>query len=103
MIPLRTLFVLVCAAFLQPGACAAEPTYWQDVRPVLRKHCTVCHSAKNLKEYDVSGGLALDTYEAVLKGKKQPVLVPGKSAESRLVKLITTDDTEKRMPLGANP
>src|SRR5262249_17333348 len=64
---------------------------------------TACHSARNLKEVDVSGGLALDTYEAVRKGAKLPVLVPGKSADSMLIKLVTTDDTEKRMPLGASP
>src|SRR5947209_6934201 len=85
------------------SASAAEPTYWQDVRPVLRKYCTVCHSAKNLKELDVSGGLALDSYEAALKGAREPVIRPGKSADSLVIKLTTTDDTEKRMPLGAAP
>ncbi len=86
-----------------PAARAADPTYWQDVRPVLRKYCTACHSAKNLKEVDVSGGLALDTFEAVRKGGKQPVVVTGKSADSLLVKLVVTDDAEKRMPQGASP
>jgi hypothetical protein len=85
------------------SASAADPTYWQDIRPVFRKHCTACHSARNLKEVDVSGGLALDTLEAVRKGSKQPVAVAGKSAESLLIKLLVTDDTEKRMPQGAAP
>ena len=66
----------------------AEPTYWQDIRPVLRKNCTVCHSVRNLKELDVSGGLALDSYEAIRKGSKQPVIQPGKSAASLLIKLL---------------
>src|SRR5205814_432847 len=59
------LAILIVSAAVAERAPAADPTYWQDVRPALRKHCTVCHSAKNLKELDVSGGLALDTYEAV--------------------------------------
>src|SRR5437870_2731791 len=82
---------------------AAEPTYWQDVRPVLRKHCTVCHSAKNLNEVDVSGGLALDSYQAVLKGSTRTVIKPGKSDESKLLKLVMSTDPDKRMPLGAMP
>lgn len=97
--------VLAGIGFALPGLCdparAADPTYWQDVRPILRKHCTACHSAKNLKEVDVSGGLALDTFEAVRKGGKEPVLVPGKGAESLLLKLVVTRDAEKRMPQGA--
>lgn len=77
------------------------PTYWQDIRPVFRKHCTVCHSAKNLAELDVSGGLALDTFTAALKGSRQPVVRPGESTNSLLIKLITTDNAKKRMPLDA--
>ena len=67
---------------------AAEPTYWQDVRPVLRKNCTVCHNARNLDEPDVSGGLALDTFEAVRKGGKIAVVKPGDGAESLLVTIL---------------
>jgi tricorn protease-like protein len=83
----------------------ADPTYWQDVRPVLRKNCTVCHNPRQLKEPDVSGGLALDTYEAVLKWKeKNKALVqPGKSGGSVLYQVVVTTDAEKRMPLGAKP
>jgi WD40 repeat protein len=79
-----------------------EVTYWQDVRPVLRKNCTACHNARNLKEPDVSGGLALDSYDAILKGAKQVVHV-GKAGESLLVKVVVTPDSEKRMPLAAQP
>ncbi|HZT82779.1 MAG TPA: hypothetical protein VFA26_21290 [Gemmataceae bacterium] len=71
---------------------AAEPTYWQDVRPVLRKHCTACHAARNLAEREVSGGLALDTYESARN-----------HADAKLLKLLVTTDENKRMPLGAPP
>src|SRR5690349_13091534 len=76
--------------FIVANSSAAEPTYWQDIRPVLRKNCTVCHSVRNLKELEVSGGLALDSYEAIRRGAKQPVIQPGKSAESLLIKLVTS-------------
>src|SRR5579883_2971771 len=85
------------------AAPPAEPTYWQDVRPVFRKHCTACHSGKHVKDVDVSGGLALDSYEAALKGGKDRVIQPGKSGASLLIELISTKDEDKRMPQGANP
>jgi WD40 repeat protein len=81
---------------------AADPTYWQDVRPLLRKHCTVCHNTRNLAEPAVSGGLSLGTYEAIRKGAKTPVLIPGKSADSVMIHLLITKDEKKRMPLEAN-
>jgi WD40 repeat protein len=100
----RALPFLVCilgASGVPARAVAQQPTYWQDVRPIFRKHCTVCHSAKNVKEVDVSGGLALDSFEAVRKGTKHTVVTPGKSDDSILVQLITATDKSKRMPLDA--
>src|SRR5262245_2681132 len=96
------------AAFLTVSACAvpvaaADPTYWQDVRPVFRKHCTVCHSQKNIGEPDVSGGLALDSLEAVKKGGRAPVVKLGKGAESRLVTILRHPTPAKRMPLDGDP
>lgn len=81
----------------------AEPTYWQDVRPIFRKHCTVCHSTKNIGELDVSGGLALDNYAVTMKGSRQPVVRPKESADSLLVKLLVHKDAKRRMPLDAPP
>ncbi len=95
--------LLLLALGYCPSSHAAEPTYWQDIRPVFRKYCTACHSKRNIKELDVSGGLALDSYAAIRKGAKQPVIHVGKSAESPLVKLLLIDDGEKRMPLAATP
>jgi WD domain, G-beta repeat/Planctomycete cytochrome C len=92
---------LTCAPAL--AAPPADPTYWQDIRPLLRRNCTVCHSTKNLKEPDVSGGLALDNYAAVRQGTKHAVIEPGKSDASILVQRLLTEDGDKRMPLGATP
>src|SRR5207237_8640322 len=95
------VWLLSCLA--ASAAPPAEPTYWQDIRPILRKNCTVCHSTKTLKELDVSGGLALDSYAAVRKGTQHAILEPGKSDASILIQRVTAEDGEKRMPLGANP
>jgi hypothetical protein len=95
------LLALVTGAAAPTGA--AEPRYWQDVRPLLRKHCTGCHNARNQRDADLSGGLALDTYESVLKGTSRPVVQPGKSGDSRLIRLLVTDDADKRMPQNGQP
>lgn len=86
-----------------PSTLAAEPTYWKDIYPIFRKNCTVCHSQRTLQEPEISAGLALDTYQAVKKGGKQPVIVPGKSGESRLAQVLRLADANKRMPLDAKP
>ncbi|MCI0461851.1 MAG: hypothetical protein L0Z62_33285 [Gemmataceae bacterium] len=102
----RSVLVLGAVWMLAPHAAAQtppEPTYWKDIRPLFRKHCTSCHNARNVREVDVSGGLALDTYEAVRKGTRHPVLVPGKSADSRLHELLIAKDAKQRMPLDAPP
>jgi len=87
--------------FLAPLAQSA-PTYWQDVRPLLRKHCTVCHSAKHIDEVDVSAGLALDTPMAIAKGSKLPV-VAKQGAQSLLVTILRDKNPRRQMPLDADP
>jgi len=76
------------------------------VRPILRKHCTVCHSERKLDAHDVSAGLAIDKPELIAKGGqdgKVRVLVPGKPDESLLVTLLTSKDKKRAMPLDADP
>src|SRR5436305_10285722 len=96
-------YTLLLLLIVNSAGAQTAPTYWKDVRPVFRKHCTVCHSARNVKEVDVSGGLALDSYEAVCRGTTHPVIQPGKSGDSVLAHLVTTTDAKKRMPLDAPP
>jgi tricorn protease-like protein len=99
-----TINILVAAWLVAPAlAQSPDPTYWQDIRPIFRKHCTVCHSAKNLAELDVSGGLALDNFALTMKGARQPAVRPKQSADSLLVKLLTIDNPKRRMPLDAPP
>jgi hypothetical protein len=97
------LCVFVMTVWAAPAQAQADPTYWQDIRPIFRKHCTVCHSARNLKEVDVSGGLALDTFDAARKGSSHAVFKPGHSKDSILYQLLTTSDAKRRMPLDAKP
>jgi WD40 repeat protein len=101
MSPWRLTLLLLLAG---PGlARAQEPTYWQDIRPIFRKHCTACHGSRYLAKPDVSGGLALDTFDVALKGTTHPVIRPGKSGDSPLIEMLTTSDVKKRMPLDSDP
>jgi WD40 repeat protein len=100
---MKMLFASVVLLLLGQSAFGQSdvPTYWKDIRPIFRKHCTVCHSAKNIKEADVSGGLALDSYEGVRKGTTKPIFLPGKSKDSTIIHLLESTDVKKRMPLDA--
>jgi hypothetical protein len=102
---MRRIFFATILVLLVPLSAFAqtELTYWQDVRPIFRKHCTACHSTKNMREVDVSGGLALDTYAAAKKGTKRVVITPGNGDQSLLYDLLTTTDVKKRMPLDSDP
>ncbi len=81
-------------AVLAP-ATAADVSFVNDVEPIFRARCQVCHGvAQQLS------GLRLDTREAALKGGYSgPVIVPGSSEKSRLFQLVTGDG-ELRMPPG---
>ena len=66
----------------------------KDIQPILETRCVACHGpAKD------SSGLRLDTGEAALKGSNfGPVIVPGKSADSRLIHLVGGLEPQTKMP-----
>jgi hypothetical protein len=66
----------------------------REIQPILRDACFKCHGPEKQK-----GQLRLDAKAAALKGGLTgPAIVPGKSAESLLVKLLLETDAELRMP-----
>ena len=74
----------------------ADPTdhFEAKVRPVLIQHCTKCHGAEKQK-----GGLRLDTKAGwQAGGDTGPTLVPGKPAESLLIKALRGADGVAQMP-----
>ena len=73
---------------------AAPPDFEKDVWPILRRKCYACHNA-TLKQ----NGLRLDDGEAALAGGYTgAVIVPGKSAESKLIERVSSENSERRMP-----
>ncbi len=75
---------------------AADPAYFtRRVEPILASSCLGCHNQKVKL-----GGLSMSTRETLLAGgKRGPVVVPGKPAESRLLRVVR-HETDLQMPPG---
>ena len=91
--------LFLCGSFALVSSVIAAPRveFNRDIRPVLSDNCFACHGpdAKQVK-----GGLRLDLREVATKpGKSGAVaIVPGKPAESELVRRIFTTDADDQMP-----
>lgn len=86
-------FVFVILAS-PPATNEGERLFENQVRPLLVEHCIPCHGATRQK-----GGLRLDSKAGVKAGGDSgPVVVPGKPAESLLVKAVHYTDANLQMP-----
>ena len=96
----RLLLALVAVLGFAPSAEAAPPAnsapvdYVRDVQPILTQHCVKCHGPA--KE---ESGLRLD-HAAALRtgGYSGAAVVPGKSAESILIQVVTGKGDLSPMP-----
>jgi len=103
---LAALLALAAGPFAAPIAAddRAAPTYERDIKPLFARRCTVCHKASKRDDPDISGGLALDSLEAILAGTpREKVVVPGRSGASELVRRLAYPDEDRRMPLQDKP
>ncbi|WP_165247460.1 PSD1 and planctomycete cytochrome C domain-containing protein [Paludisphaera soli] len=76
-----------------PGA-ASEAFFELRIRPVLAEGCVKCHGAAKQ-----SGGLRLDSREAILAGGDTgPAVVPGDPASGTLIPAIRHADDDLKMP-----
>ena len=93
--------IVLAATSSQPQA--AEPAAAKDydaVETILARHCLDCHAAP-----DPEAKLLMESHADLMKGGESgPVIVPGKSSESLLVKMIEgafeKDGKRKIMPPG---
>src|SRR3954467_12684803 len=104
---LSRLSICCLAAFwlLCSSARAATPRktardeidFTRDIRPIFSENCYACHGPDKGKR---KAGLRFDIKEEALKklDSGDYAIVPGKSAQSKLLKLITTKDEDDRMP-----
>ncbi|EMI45272.1 c-type cytochrome domain-containing protein [Rhodopirellula sp. SWK7] len=73
----------------------AKVTYEDDVKPIFRQHCMTCHN-----QSDKRGGLAIDSYAALMEGggSGEVVYDDGDIDASRLWQLVNHDDTPVMPP-----
>lgn len=86
------LLSVACSLVGMPTLAADPPKavdFAHDVVPILKAHCAKCHTNGTYK-----GSLSLDTRADVVK----KAAVPGKSAESEMIRRVTSADPDERMP-----
>ncbi|HLW68206.1 MAG TPA: c-type cytochrome domain-containing protein [Gemmataceae bacterium] len=78
---------------------AADVDFEKEIKPIFEQTCIKCHGPETAKN-----GLRLDSRAAMLKGSKdEKVVIPGKSAESSVYKLVALPDADGRMPKDQPP
>jgi len=87
------------------AALAATPEqiefFEKNVRPVLAAHCYACHSSKAKSSF---ANLRLDSGAGLARGSDAgPVVVPGKPAESRLIRAVRGELPQPMPPGGRLP
>jgi hypothetical protein len=86
--------LLLLLALFAAADSPPTPDFDKDVLPVFAKYCFGCH-ASGIR----MGSFECDSYEAVMRGATHgQVVVPGKSAESRLYQSLT-GELSPAMPL----
>src|SRR4051812_27423184 len=92
---MRRFIVLIASLLLvSPSVVAGdEVDYVKQIKPILSARCYACHSALRKKS-----GLRVDTAaELIAGGDAGPAVLPGKSADSYLISMLT-GESGTRMP-----
>src|SRR5215469_10112226 len=95
----RTICTGMITLLAVTGAVRAQPPkkvdFAHDIVPLLKARCASCHTNGKYK-----GSFSLDTRADVLRKK---AVVPGKSADSEIIKRVTSPDKDVRMPSKGEP
>ena len=103
----KVLLIGLCATVLGAGGpqqdvrslptAATRPVdFAKDIEPIFAASCLVCHGPVAQRS-----NFRLDSRAAALKGGLSgPVIIPGKSADSLLVRLVAGIEGDRLMPLG---
>jgi mono/diheme cytochrome c family protein len=86
---------MLAVAILSAAPLCAQPAdYARDIEPIFASRCYGCHG-----QQQQMNGLRLDLRDAALAGGYSgSVIVPGKSAESKLIRRVTSENPGVRMP-----
>jgi ankyrin repeat protein len=96
VIALSASLLAMPPAFGQDASTATSPKidYAKDVKPILMSRCFSCHGPKQ-----VQSGLRLDLRQFALRGGDYGVvIVPGRAAESKLIKRLVGASAGLQMP-----
>jgi hypothetical protein len=95
----RCQLALLACFWLAASAVAAEPrvTFNRDIRPILSDKCFACHGPDAAKR---QAGLRLDKRDIATKpaDSGEIAIVPGKSADSELLRRVQSADESVVMP-----
>src|SRR6185295_18959210 len=93
---MRRFIVLIASlVLLSPDTVTGgEVDYVKQIKPILVARCYACHSALRKKS-----GLRVDTAaELISGGDAGPAVVPGKSADSYLISMLTGESCSRMPP-----
>src|SRR5688500_7382669 len=96
---MRTFILLTLLLVTSYAADSADNSF-SKVAPIFAKHCLDCHAVD-----DPEGKFIIENHDLIMKGGESgPAIIPGKSDESLLVKMIEgkfeKDGKVKFMPPG---
>jgi WD40 repeat protein len=83
-----------------PPGPAEKISYYRDVRPILQANCQGCHQPAKAK-----GGYVMTTFKGLLAGgdSEGAAIFPAQPDKSSILKMVTPQNGEARMPKGKNP
>src|SRR5580765_3490979 len=83
-----------------PPAQSPQISYYRDVRPILQANCQGCHQPAKAK-----GGYVMTNFKGLLAGGENEgaAVVPAHPEKSAILKMVTPQDGEVRMPKGKTP
>jgi hypothetical protein len=96
--PLRLVafgaLILAGAGGLARAGDVPTVSFSRDVLPILSENCLLCHGPDSKAR---KADLRLDQQASALR-TKDPIIVPGKSGDSELIRRVESDDAEEVMP-----
>ena len=100
---LGSVVLLLAFSLSAPAADSSSALDYTRIDEIFSKHCLDCHASQ-----EPEAKLVLETFDALMKGGESgPAIVPGRSSDSLLTKMIEgnveRDGKRKIMPPGKRP
>src|SRR2546429_8671174 len=92
--------LLAATQGLKAESKSPKVSYYREIRPILQANCQGCHQPAKSK-----GGYVMTDFKRLLVGgdNEGAAIVPKHADKSAIMKMITPQDGEVRMPKGKTP